>query len=130
MALAAQRQSDRANLTLDGRWIAQLAGKYDGVTDLTQTAANGSHTFHHTDILAEHESLRTTFEANGASVYLLQATDFGRQRPSGRTIWVTVADAGLYSADDTSRWCSRMFPNLTKKQVTNVCLPRQLQQPY
>ena len=129
-ALAQRRDFDLPAADLDGRWIAQLASKYDGVVDRSQTAASGGHTFRLADILAEHESLRTRYEQQGLSVLLLQATDFGRQRNWNHTIWVTIVDPGLKSSDAVSRWCRQKHPGLSKKQVTNVCLPRQLQPPY
>ncbi|MFT4216414.1 MAG: hypothetical protein QM619_04405 [Micropruina sp.] len=128
-ALAQQRKEDLAGIELDGRWIAQLASKYDGVVDRTQTAANGSHTFHLADILAEHTTLRKRFEKKGVPVSLLRATDFGRQRDWGHTIWVTIADPGADTEAEINRWCTRNNPSLTKKQVENVCLARQLQPP-
>lgn len=128
--LARQREQDLSSTVLDGRWIAQLSSKYDGVVDRTQTAASGGHTFKLADILAEHQSLRNRFESQGVSVLLLRATDFGRQRNWGRTIWVTVADPGADSKAEAQSWCRRTFPNRTKKQVENICLPRQLQAPY
>lgn len=129
-ALAQQRAQDLGSVVFDGRWIAQLASKYDGVVDRSQTAASGGHTFRLADILAEHQALRSRFESQGVSVLLLRATDFGRQRNWGRTIWVTVADPGADSVEQARQWCRRSFPNRTKKQVENVCLPRQLKAPY
>ncbi len=128
--LARQREQDLASAVLDGRWIAQLASKYDGVVDRTQTAASGGHTFRLADIVAEHQSLRNRFESQGISVLLLRATDFGRQRGGTRTIWVTIADPGAGTKDEMLRWCTRNFPNRTKKQVENVCFPREFKAPF
>ena len=128
--LARLREQDLASAVLDGRWIAQLASKYDGVVDRTQTAASGGHTFRLADIVAEHQSLRNRFESQGISVLLLRATDFGRQRGGTRTIWVTIADPGAGTKDEMLRWCTRNFPNRTKKQVENVCFPREFKAPY
>ncbi|MFT4295400.1 MAG: hypothetical protein QM582_08300 [Micropruina sp.] len=128
--LAAQRAADRPGLSLDGRWIAQLSSKYDGVVDKTQVAVGGGHTFHLTDILAEHQQLRARFGNAGVNVYLLRATDFGRQRGSSRTIWVTIADPGLTSSAAISNWCRQQFSQYSRSEVGNVCMPRELAPPY
>ena len=127
--LSEQRYADSAAFSLNGRWIAQLSSKYSGITDTTQVAANGTNTFNLDDILVEHQTLRSRFTSAGANVYLLQATDFGKQRNWPATIWVTVADPGLGSQDEVQQWCQAQFPHLSVKQVENVCMPRQLNPP-
>lgn len=128
--LSRQRSVDFTRAQVDGRWIAQVASKYDGVVDRTQTTAGGGHTFRLADILAEHQTLRARFEGQGYDVLLLKSTDFGRQRGTTRTIWVTVVDPDLRSSAAVVRWCKQRFPGRTTKQVANLCFPRQLQQPY
>lgn len=127
--LSEQRYADIASLSLNGRWIAQLSSKYDGVTDSTQVAGNGTHTFYLDDILIEHQALRTGFTSAGARIYLLAATDFGKQRTWPGTLWVTIADPGLSSQSQVQQWCQTQFPQLSGKQLENVCMARQLNPP-
>lgn len=127
--LSEQRYADIASLSLNGRWIAQLSSKYDGVTDSTQVAANGTNTFYLHDILIEHQTLRARFTSAGARVYLLEATDFGKQRTWPGILWVTIADPGLGSQSQVQQWCQAQFPQLSGKQLENVCMARQLNPP-
>ena len=127
--LREQRSSDIASLALNGRWIAQLSSKYEGVTDSTQVAANGTNTFYLDDILIEHQALRARFASPGARVYLLEATDFGKQRNWPGTLWVTIADPGLGSQSAVQQWCQAQFPHLSGKPLENVCMARQLNPP-
>ncbi len=125
-------RADQARLRLDGRWIVQLSSKWKGITDLTQTAANGGHVFQRADILAEHQQLRAEFPG----VMLLQATDIGRQlsypsKPAGEPLWVTVADLGSTTTEaQAESWCRSAFPGLSGDALRNVCLPREADPPH
>lgn len=123
--LSAQRQQDLTRLRLNGSWGVQLASKYDGVVDDSLVAQNGSHTFYAADILAEHRALRSDPRVAGP-VYLVLATDFGKQRAWTHTIWVTIAAPGWTSQGDADAWCRARHPGLSDKERNNVCMPRQL----
>lgn len=125
--LQATRDATVTQVRLDGRWVAQLASKYDGVVDPNQTTASGSHTFGYPDILAEYESIRAVF---GDGVLLLQGTDFGRQVSGRKAIWVTLYDGGFRSQAQAQAWCGHQFPGLTGKALANKCVVRSLRAPH
>lgn len=125
-------RADQARLRLDGRWVVQLSSKWKGISDPTQTAANGGHTFQRADILAQHQQLRAAFPG----VMLLQSTDMGRQlsypaKPAGEPLWVTVSDLGsTTNQSQAESWCRSAFPGLSGDALRNVCLPRQAVAPH
>lgn len=129
--LTALRADSVKRLPLDGRWVAQVASKWVGVTDPLQTAANGSHTFQATDILAESLAARKTVDSP-SKVYVVWGTDFGKKSsgPNGLPIWVTLVDAGYASHDNVLEWCHVTYPNLTPQQLADTCAPRQLVPPH
>lgn len=124
--LQQERDQDIARVPLQGQWVAQLASKYDGVTDPAQTTASGSHVFRTADILQEFQRLQQQ-DAGGASIFLLLSTDYGsRQLANGHVLWVTFADAGFSSQADVTGWCSVNFAPLSGKALLDVCSARQL----
>lgn len=129
--LGALRSDSLKRVPLDGRWVAQVASKWVGVSDPLQTAANGSHAFQATDILAESQAARTKVD-DPSKVYVLWGTDFGKRStgPNGAPIWVTLVDAGYASQDNVTQWCQVKFPNLTAQQLADTCAPRQLTPPH
>ncbi len=124
-ALAAE---GRAAVSLDGRWVAQLASKSVGTTDPLQVAANGTHVFRGTDILAEHQGLEQLV-GGSAYVFVLHSTDFGRISTDdyGRPYWVTLADAAFGSREEVLAFCAQTFPTLTVQELANACVPRTLE---
>ncbi|MEO3939267.1 hypothetical protein V3N99_21340 [Dermatophilaceae bacterium Soc4.6] len=129
--LQKQQAQDLDSTTFDGRWVLQVASKFDGVTDALQVTRSGSHTFHNVDILSEYRSLRTRLEASGITVHLLRSNDFGTTTVSHpERIWVTLADpGGLYSADDAMSECRSLFPELDDRHLRNACVGRRLLPP-
>jgi hypothetical protein len=125
------RSDSLKRVPLDGRWVAQVASKWVGVTDPLQTAANGSHTFQATDILTESQAARTKVD-DPKKVYVLWGTDFGKRStgPNGAPIWVTIVDAGYASHDNVLEWCRVKFPGLSPQQLADTCAPRQLTPPH
>jgi hypothetical protein len=125
------RSASVQRVTLDGRWVAQVASKNVGLTDPLQTAQNGSHTFYAVDILAESLSMDGTV-SDVSKVNVLWGTDFGKrsQAADGSPYWVTLVDAGYASHDNVLEWCSVTFPTLTPQQLANTCAPRQLTPPH
>lgn len=128
--LLAYRTTSLTGLVLDGRWVAQLASKYDGVVDPTQTAGDGSHTFHLPDILAEHERLRSDPRFAGVRMLLLGGGDFGVNTTYSQPLWVTLADpGGLADKAAVTAWCAAHFPGQTPQSLPGVCYPRHLSPP-
>jgi hypothetical protein len=129
--LNALRAESLPEVSLDGRWVAQLSSKSVGITDPLQTAANGTHTFYAADILAELQNINATV-GNSAALYLLWSTDFGKRSTAadGSPYWTLLADAGFASQDDVKAWCAATFPGLPADQLANQCAPRQLTAPH
>jgi hypothetical protein len=96
-----------------------------------QTAANGTHQFFATDILAESLAARSTV-ASSSQIYVLWATDFGKRStaPDGSPYWVTVVDGGFSSADAASAWCAATYSTLSPAQLADTCAARQLSTPH
>jgi hypothetical protein len=130
-ALDTLRAGSLARVPLDGRWVAQVASKWVGVTDPLQVAQNGTHTFYAADILAESLGARSTMN-DPSDVYVLLGTDFGQRSvgPNGAPIWVTIVDAGYASHDNVLAWCRVTYPSLTPDQLADTCAPRQLTPPH
>ncbi len=129
--LKAARAQSLAGLDLDGRWVLQLASKYDGVVDRTQLSTRGDHVFHYVDILAEHKHLDTKVRGVGMQPMLLLAKDFGTtQNPRAARIWVTLADpGGLDSMAAAQVECATLYPGMSAAARADVCLPRRLTPP-
>lgn len=127
-SLAAARARSLNGLSKNGRWVLQLASKADGTTDPRQTTANGSHTFHLPDIVAQFDQLSTGATAAGMTPLVLLASDFGTtQSPGSNALWVLLADpGGLTDRAAAVSACQRLFPTLTGKDLDNSCLPRTL----
>ncbi|MET7806641.1 hypothetical protein [Micromonospora chersina] len=131
-ALSQLQEMNRQDLpvvALDGRYAAQLASKTVGIVDPHQTAANGSHTFYASDILAEHTGLREKFNAE-IRVVLLLSTDYGRQQLyEGQPLWVTFALLPNSSKESVAAWCAEQFPDFSGSALENQCVPRRLNPP-
>ncbi len=126
--LARLRAAGVGSLVLDGHWVVQLASKYDGVVDSTQTAANGGHTFGNADILAEHVALRARF---GSRVLLIGGNDMGKRWNGPQTLWTTLYDPGTFGSQAAAdAWCRSTFPGMTDQARANVCFSRQAKPPY
>lgn len=114
-------------VTLDGRYVAQLASKTPGITDAYQVAADGTHVFQATDILREHLSLRDDPRNGDAAVVLLRSSDYGkRQLYQGRPLYVTFALRDFGGAQAVRAWCARRFPGLSGEPLKNQCDARRL----
>jgi len=129
--LNALRSESLPQVSLDGRWVAQLSSKSVGITDPLQTAANGTHTFYAADILAELQDINATV-GNSAALYLLWGTDFGKRSTAagGSPYWTLLADGGFASEEAVNAWCAATFPGLPADQLANQCVPRQLNPPH
>lgn len=116
----------KATVPWQGRYVAQLASKAVGITDPLQTAANGTHVFYESDILAEHEALVRTFA--GYQVVLLKSTDYGsRDLWQGKPLYRTfVVDASFVDGAAVRDWCAAAFVNATTQVRENSCLVRAL----
>jgi hypothetical protein len=125
------RNASLAGLTLDGRWVAQVASKYVGIADPLQEAPNGGHTFYAADILAEHLAVQGRV-SGPVDVLLLAGTDFGRRStgPEGQQFWITLVDGGFGGESDVEAWCAATYPELTPEQRENTCAPRTLAPPH
>lgn len=126
-ALMTRLRSDQPAVAsrMDGRLVAKLASKTAGIVDPLQTAANGTHTFGWSDVLAEHEAFRSD-PRFGTSVLLLTSDLVGSRRSdtvSGRPYLITIADVGFSSRNDVLSWCRRMFPALGDAERNNTCMP-------
>ncbi len=122
------RAAGVARLRTDGHWVVQLASKYDGVVDTTQTAGDGSHVFRAADILAEHEALRARF---GGDVILIGGGDMGKRWTGPGPVWTTVYDPGTFADEAAAQqWCRDTFPGRADKALENVCLPRTARPPF
>jgi hypothetical protein len=126
LSLGELRHESLGNLDLDGRWVAQVASKYVGITDPMQVAQNGSHTFHALDILAEMDDAAA--RAPSAQMFVLNGSDFGRYSvgPQGQEFWVTLVDAGFTSSAQVDVWCASTYADLTVEQRKNTCAARTL----
>ncbi len=125
--LEALREQDLSTVTFDGRLVAQIASKYPGISDPYQTAADGSHTFQSSDILAEHQRLRAEHTDAGHAVILLKSTDYGkRQLIAGQPLWVTFVVGDFPDKAAVRAWCSRHFGKLSATELKNHCDARNL----
>jgi hypothetical protein len=128
--LEALRQQDLPTVTFDGRLVAQIASKYPGISDPYQTAADGSHTFRNSDILAEHQRLRGEHGDAAHPVILLRSTDYGkRQLIAGKPLWVTFAVGDFPDRASVLSWCSSHFGHLSATELKNHCDARNLRPP-
>jgi len=119
------RLGDIARVRMRGQWVAQLASKWVGATDPLQTTTTGSNEFGASDILTEHEGLRSRF---GRSVVLLLSTDYGQRQvgPTGQPMWVTFFVGRFPTQQAVGVWCAQQFTDLTGKQLANACTARRL----
>ncbi|MEV4278932.1 hypothetical protein [Actinoplanes xinjiangensis] len=125
--LEAVRERDLATVTFDGRLVAQIASKYPGISDPYQTAADGSHTFQHSDILAEHQRLRAEHGDADHPVILLKSTDYGkRQLIAGQPLWVTFVVGDFPDKASVRTWCAGHFGHLSATELKNHCDARNL----
>lgn len=125
-ALSSLADQGRNSVSFDGRWVAQLASKYEGVTDPQLRSANGTNTFGFPDILTEHMMLRRS--TTDAQVILLRSTDYGKRTViNGQPIWVTMALRNDFTSEAAVKsWCARHYPAVSGKDLTNICMPNRL----
>lgn len=125
------RTESLRGLSLDGRWVLQLASKFDGAEDPYQYAEDGGHVFRLPDILAQHNRLRQEMAGYAYPTLLLLASDFGSpQRARNATIWTTIADPGRISSREAAlAACQDLYPALTGDKLRDFCLPRRLTPP-
>lgn len=105
-----------------GPVVAVLSAKRNGITDTTQRAANGTHTFYYADILILHHHLVDQFR--GERMYFLQSRDVDDKK--SHDLYYTVVDRGFTSDAEVEYWCASAFPGLSGQNLKNVCLPRNL----
>jgi hypothetical protein len=132
-SLAAAYAADRVLFRPRDQWVIQLNSKWHGIVDPNQVAADGSHTFQATDIVAAYQALRASF---GDRVLLLQSTDLGKQvafpaKPVSEPLWTVVYDPGsIPSQEAANAWCRASFPNRFGNDLANVCYPRRATAPH
>ncbi len=125
-ALAAQ---DLQVMTFRRQPVAQLASKSVGIVDPLQVAADGTHTFAATDILAEYQTLRDN-PIFGNEVVLLKSTDFStRTLHNGSPLYVTFAMEPFTSLTDVALWCAQQFASLDTPHRLDACTARTLDPP-
>lgn len=128
-----ETESNSFSVTTDGHYLVELSAKFVGATDPDLTAANGSHTFYFTDIVAEYVQLKTRF---GDSVHMVKSTTFGKQRvnaklPPGESIYVTIYDPQDFGSEASAKsWCAASFPGLSAAKLLNVCHARDASYPH
>jgi hypothetical protein len=114
---------------LDGRWVAMLSSKNEGIVDPLQATASGGHLFGWSDILVEHERLRADSRFRSPA-FLIMSTDFGsRVRVKGKPLFVTVVDNGFSSRAQVRSWCEETFAELAPAQRRDACAPVKLAPP-
>jgi hypothetical protein len=117
----------------DNHYLVELAAKWVGATDPQLTAANGSHTFYASDIMAEYRTIKAQY---GSSVHLVLSSTFGKQTvngkiPQGEPLYVTVYDPGTFDGKDSAvSWCSAQFPQASGASLDNLCLARPASPPH
>ena len=124
-----EQQSAEGLATADphGQWVAQLSGKYIGITDDQQTNSSGGHTFRAVDILAEYAATKAKAEKLGPSVVLIKGSTIlkGRQETSGHLFWFVFA-LEFSSKASVETFCAKLYPSLSGPALTNRCYPTQL----
>lgn len=124
--------SDKAAFVTADQWLVQIDSKWVGITDDLQLAANGTHVFGASDILARYRDLASRY----SPVSLLQSTDFGQQfdyptKPPGEPLWVVIHTLPSGADRATAEaWCLGAFPGLSGDAMKNACLPRQAKSPW
>jgi hypothetical protein len=120
-------RQDRGTVGFHGQYVAQIASKYPGIDDPLQTAADGTHVFQATDILAEHKQLRVAHDSAEHPIVLLKSTDYGkRQTIDGHFLWVTFAVGAFGDRQSVRNWCAAQFADLTTAERENQCAVRTL----
>lgn len=127
--LAGYARGYDAIIPKNSQWVVQLSSKYVGVSDPLLTAANGTHTFYATDIVAEFEQIAQS--VTSVQVVLLDSRTYGKQQLiDGKNLWVTFGLSDYFtSEDDVLSWCAGEFPYLEGRERLNVCMPTRLRPP-
>ena len=89
---------------------------------------SGSHTFRASDILAEHNRLRSRFGGTGP-VVLLRGQDWGAglsHKGDGATFWYTFVLGDFSSKADVADFCQRAYPDYSGDHLADFCFPRRL----
>lgn len=119
-ALEQMVAADAQTNPIRGQWVAQLASKYEGVSDRTQQATP----FSLVQILAEINRLKANPEY-GSLVRVIHQGDWAGSTPGPTPLWVTFADLNASSRNQVVVWCRSHFSQ-RGKALLNVCYPRQL----
>ncbi|GIE34335.1 hypothetical protein Ait01nite_073800 [Actinoplanes italicus] len=121
------RLQDLAAISFESQFVAQIASKYPGIEDPLQKAADGSHIFQASDVLAEHRRLRSQHAATEHPVILLKSTDYGkRQLVDGRALWITLVTGDFPDKQSVLDWCATHFGHLPSDELKNHCDSRNL----
>lgn len=120
--LEALRAETLKNGAPRGPVMAVLSTKKNGITDETQWASNGTHTFYYADIVALHHELAKRFP--NERVYFLQSRDVDDKKSND--LYYTAVDRGFSSKDEAQAWCEGAFPHLEGQALKNECMPRNL----
>lgn len=115
-----------SEVPLNGQWAAMMSGKWVGIVDPLQTAANGTHVFMATDILAEHHAIKA--RVSGVSVVLLDSRTFGQHiSHNGAPLYVTLGLAAFPDRNSVLYWCANQFPEYSGQALENRCTPARLE---
>ncbi len=118
--LEAMVVNDRARNPIRGQWVAQLASKYEGVSDPLQQSTP----FTVPQILDEVNRLRSNPDY-GSLVRVVHQGDWGNSTAGPLTMWVTFADIDYPSKADVQAWCEARFTQ-RGDELSDVCDPRQM----
>lgn len=124
-----EQQSAEGLATADprGQWVAQLSGKYIGITDPQQTNRSGGHTFRAVEILDDYTTTKTKAEKLDTTVVLIKGSTIlkGRQETSGHLFWFVFA-LDFSSKAEVESFCAELYPSLSGTARTNQWYPTQL----
>ncbi len=127
--LQALAATDTKSLSLDGHWVAMLAGKTSGLVDPLDKPPDGGRAWSWTTIKQQHESLRKDPRFTG-SIRLVLSTSFGDAVTyHGKPLFVTIYDGSFSGAADVRSWCSRTFASLDARHRADVCAPARMSRP-
>lgn len=125
--LIATNAADLRRTPIAGQVVVQLSSKRDGTVDPQLQAANGTHTFHNSDILAEFQQTRARVSGNGVDVVLLRSSDYDSgHNVQGQPYWVTFALGQFGSTAQAQQWCQLRFVSLSGAALKDVCWPNTL----
>lgn len=118
--LSKTRAADRKTSPLNGKWVAQVASQYVGVTDDSVQPTPMTLP----DILRHHRDWRTDPRVGDAKVILVKENDFGQIEHGKPEIWITLIMIEKPTAQDGRDWCVSAF-SMSEAESRKVCAVRQ-----